>query len=79
MASRPTGLVVVSARAYSGPFPTPDPAFLDGAIGWRHLSEVDPEDSGRWRPRGFMIVYADHVLETDMAGYGMRDTVLHAP
>jgi len=69
----------MSASAYDGPFPTPDPEVLVGAIGWRHVKEADPEDPRRWRPCGFQIVYADHILETDMAGYGMKSLSLHAP
>lgn len=61
-------------RTYSGPFPTPDPELLIGALGWRHVKKH--VDASRWEPDGFMIVFPDHILTTDMDGIGMVDSVI---
>lgn len=63
---------------YAGPFAEPLPELLDGALGWRHLTQEDRNDPGRWIPVGFQIVYPDSVLETDMEGVGLKSSVLWA-
>ena len=62
-------------RYYSGPFPTPDPKLLVGAIGWRHTKKHN-EDGTRWEPDGFQIVYPDGILTTDMNGIGLVDSTI---
>lgn len=69
--------MMIEARAYSGPFPTPDAGLLQGAIGWRHVSASD--GPGRWKPAGYLIVFPDHVLQTDLDGIGVVDSILWAP
>lgn len=66
------------ARPYSGPMETPPRESLRGAIGWTFVSESDPDHAGRWRVAGWRIIFADHVLELDRAGMGVRDTAVHA-
>lgn len=66
-------------RVYVGPMPTPPADCLTGAIGWTFISETDPENAGRWRVKGWRIVFPNHVTEVEPAtGLAMRDTVLHA-
>ena len=65
------------AQPYPGPFATPPPEFLKGAIGWRHKSEhYSPT---RWRPAGFLIVFPDGIEEIDLDGNRIRSSALWAP
>lgn len=67
----------MTALAYDGPFPAPSPALLQGAVGWRHISEHAP-DGRTWHPVGFMVVFPDHVLRTGMDEVPYRDSRLWA-
>lgn len=62
---------------YRGRFPTPNPEALKGALGWRHIKESVPGEN-RWTPTGFMIVFPDHILFTNMDGFATRVSVLHS-
>lgn len=68
-------------RKYEGPFdPPPSKLLIDvGAIGWKHISESDPEHQGRWRPKGWLIITADSLMEVALDGTIYRDALLYAP
>jgi len=65
-----------ACRPYPGPFETPPPELLEGAIGWRHTKRYT---AGRRLRAGFEIVHPDGVEEFDLDGNRLRSSALWAP
>lgn len=63
-------------RAYEGPFDPPPADCIEGAVAWRHLSE--PDGPGRWRPRGWLIIRPNSLLEVGLDGIATREATLWA-
>lgn len=70
-------MTTTEAPKYSGPFNPPPADVLDGAIGWKFLSE--PDGPGRWKPSAWIVVFPDHIFEVDYTTHIVyRDSLLHA-